>query len=43
MQSTNIGNTVELNKIFFKNSPEAEFAFNQSLTLNLLTINEKIE
>ena len=29
MQSRDIRNTVELNKIFFTNSPEAEFPFNQ--------------
>ena len=28
-QSRNIRNTVELNKIFFTHSPEAEFLFNQ--------------
>ena len=30
MKSKDIGNTVELNKIFFTHSPEAEIPFNQS-------------
>ena len=40
MQSTNVRNTVELNKMFFTHSPEAEFPFNQSVSDPELTNNK---